>query len=73
VPIGGCDGSSFGRAIVIHAYKQDVGVPLEHAYIWANHPGSQFVSQDIANHKGRHYDVLTYQLPDGESAFFIST
>jgi hypothetical protein len=70
VAISGCDGSSFRRAIIIHAQKQDVGVPLEHAYVWANHPGSQLVSQDIANNKGRYYDVLTYQLHDGQRRVF---
>jgi hypothetical protein len=56
----GGDGSSLNTAIVIHASKQDNGVPSESVYIWARYPGSRETRQDITHHEGKVYSVRTF-------------
>jgi hypothetical protein len=53
------EGSSFETAIVIRAPNTQTGVPAEYAWLKANRPGWTFVQQELVEHKGRPYDILT--------------
>ena len=70
VTIGGGNGLSFDTEVVIHAPNQEAGIVSEHEYIDARYPLSQFIGQDLVDHKGKHYDVLTYQSSDGNKHVF---
>lgn len=60
VTFGGGDGSSYEKAIVVHASGESTGVHSEYDYIKAHYPGYHFISQALVNHKEKAYDVMTF-------------
>lgn len=52
------EGSSFEKAIVIHASSEGAGVKMEYAWIRTNLPGFRPAGQSLQNHEGRPYDVI---------------
>ena len=66
VTFGGGDGSSFARAIVVHARGELSGVPAEYAYIRARYPGYRFIMQQLVFHGRRSYDLMTFKSADGK-------
>lgn len=78
-PFSGGDGSSFEKAVVIHAESTDVGLSAEYGYIsslfgrmdaeWSA------VQQRLVKQAGKHYDVVVIRLNNGteKSIYFDIT
>ena len=60
VSFGGGNGSSYKKAIVVHASDEKDGVHAEYEYIRAHFPGSRFKSQALAFENGKAYDIMTF-------------
>lgn len=62
----GGDGSSFGKAIVVHAASESVGVRAEYAWIYGHWPGASRGKQELLMNGGRSYDSLTFTDASGQ-------
>jgi hypothetical protein len=66
VTFSGGNGSSFETAIVVNARDEISGVRSEYDYIRARYPGYRFISQALAPHGGKTYDIMTFKSADGK-------
>ena len=66
VTFSGGNGSSFETAIVVNARDEISGVRSEYDYIRARYPGYHFMSQALAPHGGKTYDIMTFKSADGK-------
>lgn len=57
----GGDGSSFEKAIIIHASDEKSGVDAEYAYLKKHFPDYVTQSQSLKEHNGKAYDVLEFR------------
>src|ERR1700730_5758649 len=60
VTIGGGDGSSFEKAIIIHARNVETETVAENEYIALRYRLWQFERAEIVRYKGKVYNVWTY-------------
>jgi hypothetical protein len=60
ITLGGGDGSSFEKAIIVHAPDEVRAIVAEHEYILLRYRLLQLISQVRVRYKGKHYDVVTY-------------
>ena len=60
VTIGGGDGSSFEKAIIVHAANPQMAVLAGYEYILLCYRLWQFSSYRLSIYKGKNYFVLTY-------------
>jgi hypothetical protein len=60
ITLGGGDGSSFEKAIVIHAPDEVRAIVAEHEYILLRYRLLQLISQVRVRYHGKHYDIVTY-------------
>ena len=58
------DGSSFEKAIIVNS------IPEEYQYVKTACPNCKFVMQSLMMHKGKPYDVLEYNKPNGETVSY---
>lgn len=61
VAIGGGDGSSFEKAIIVHAASLPQAVLAGFEYIALRYGWFQISSGSIVHHKGKTYKVITYE------------
>jgi hypothetical protein len=61
VTIGGGDGSSFEKAIIVHAASQPQALVAGFEYIALRYGWFQIISGSIVRYKGKSYKVLTYE------------
>jgi hypothetical protein len=60
VTIGGGDGSSFEKAIVVHAPKVETAILAAYEYIALRYRLVQFSQWHLSIRKGKYYVVMTY-------------
>ena len=63
--VAGADGSSFEKAIIIHAADEGSGVKAEYAWIREHIPGGMPAGQALLNHGSKIYDLIHVKLQDG--------
>ena len=64
------DGSSYERAVVIHASSERSGVAAEYRWLAQHYPGYKRGIQSVGPHGGRVYDHLSITTADGEAKEF---
>jgi hypothetical protein len=67
VSVSGGDGSSIENAVIIKAPNNFAGVDAEYKWIKKNHPGWKLVTQSVVNKKGKLYDKMDFQTPEGQA------
>ena len=67
VSFSGGDGSSIENAVIIKAPNNFIGVKAEYDWIKKNHPGWKLVTQSVVNKKGKLYDKMDFQTPEGQA------
>jgi hypothetical protein len=74
-PFAGGDGSSLQKAVVILADNEQAGVNLEYRWIFDHFGRFRKKGVGLVAQDGRHYDVFTFELPDGseQTVFFDIT
>jgi hypothetical protein len=60
ITLSGGDGSSFEKAIIIHAHDEKQAVMAEYEYMLLHYRALQLISLVRVRYNGKHYDVLTY-------------
>jgi len=80
VTIGGGDGSSFEKAIIVHAPNVETAILAVYEYVALRYRLAQFSQWHLSIRKGKYYLVMTYNytltmglFPIGRHAFSIST
>ena len=66
ITFSGGDGSTFGKAVVIHGATEESGVHAEYEYIEKHHPGYHRGEQALRGHQQHMYDVLNFTTADGK-------
>lgn len=67
VSVTGGNGSSFGKAIVIHAHDWTSGVDTEYAYVSSHFPGAKVVNFSRQYSLRTTYDIITFTTRDGKT------
>ena len=60
ITLSGGDGSSFEKAIIIHAHDEKRAILAEYEYMLLHYRALQLISLVRVRYNGKHYDVLTY-------------
>ena len=62
----GGKGSSYTKAIVIHARDWESGIPKEYQYLSSHFPGSKSISHTRQLYTHYTYDIVTFTTADGK-------
>ncbi|MBB3186912.1 hypothetical protein [Microbacter margulisiae] len=62
----GRDGSSYQKAIIIHASSESTGVPAEYQWLKNHYPGYQTKMQTLVFHQKKPYDIIEIVTAEGQ-------